>query len=86
MKYENGSIVCYVTHNTWKEGECCLCRRIIYSEDGGSMILENLSIYLAVSHPRRLYECLCMLSREEAAVDYFDAGVHKFRVPGRRRD
>jgi hypothetical protein len=50
------------------------------------MILENLSIYLAVSHPRRLYECLCMLSREEAAVDYFDAGVHKFRVPGRRRD
>jgi len=37
----NRSIVCYVTHKTWKEGEYCLYRRIIYSEGGGSMVLEN---------------------------------------------
>jgi len=44
MKYENGSIVCYVTYVTWKEGEYCLHRRVIYSEVGGSMILENVSM------------------------------------------
>jgi hypothetical protein len=35
------------------------------------MIPENVSVYLKASHPRRLYECSCLLSREEAAVDFF---------------
>jgi len=46
----------------------------------------KLCMYLTASHPRRLYECLCLLSREEAVVDYFEAVVHKFRAPVRRRD
>jgi len=42
------------------------------------MILENVSMYLTASHPRRLYDSLCLLSREEAVVDSFEAGCTNF--------